>query len=231
MMPEKKENSREGAAFSGIRFILWDMDGTLINSEPQHYRAWKRTVKRLYQVPDLDFEAYKACIGTTLPVTVEIISRICGRKLREEEVVPEHLSDKRQLEEEEGYLPMPGAEETVRTLYERGFHMAVASSSPEEYLHRVVESLGISDCFDACVSAIGCAHSKPAPDVFLKAMELLGADPEETLVVEDSANGVLAGLAAGCRVIAIDNPDSGDQDISPAHAVIRKLAQLPELLS
>ena len=226
------ENNRPDAvSFEGIRCILWDLDGTLINSEPQHYRAWKRTVKRLYGVEDLDFEAYKACIGTTLPVTVEIIGKICGRKLSEEEVVPEHLLDKRMLEEEEGFCPMPQAEKTVRKLYEKGLKMAVASSSPEEYLHRVAASLQIEDCLEACVSGIGCAHSKPAPDVFLKAMEILGAKPEETLVVEDSENGVKAGLAAGCRVIAIDNPDSGDQDIRPAHAIIKDLSQIPSLLA
>ncbi|MBP5224758.1 MAG: HAD family phosphatase [Lachnospiraceae bacterium] len=214
-----------------VRFILWDMDGTLINSEPQHYRAWQMTVKRLFGVEELDFEAYKACIGTTLPVTVRIIGDICGKDLTGENVIPEHAADKRMLEELEGFPPMPGALETVRTLHERGIRMAVASSSPEEYLHRVVRALGIEDCFEACVSAIGCAHSKPAPDVFLKAMEVLGAKPEETVVVEDSGNGVLAGLAAGCRVIGFYNPDSGEQDIAPADVIVRDLRRIPALIN
>ncbi len=214
-----------------VRFILFDMDGTLINSEPQHYRAWKMTVKRLFGVEELDFEAYKACIGTTLPVTVRIIGDICGRDLAGENVIEEHAKDKRALEEIEGFPPMPNALETVRALYERGIRMAVASSSPEEYLHRVVRVLGIADCFDACVSAIGCARSKPAPDVFLKAMEVLGATPDKTVVIEDSGNGVLAGRAAGCRVVGLYNPDSGEQDLTPADTVIRDLSEILSLLA
>ena len=217
--------------FERIRFILWDMDGTLIDSEPQHYRAWQRTVKRLCGMDELDFDAYKTCIGTTISVTVGIINRICGREFTEEEMIPVHLREKRILEDEEGFLPMPGAEQTVRLLHSRGIRMAVASSSPEEYLHRVTDSMDISDCIDACVSADGCAHSKPAPDVFLKAMEVLGAKPEETLVVEDSMNGVLAGIAAGGRVIGMNNPNSGGQDISSAEVIVSSLSEIPELIA
>lgn len=86
--------------------------------------------------------------------------------------------------------------------------LAVASSSYYDLIVKTTKAIGLYDYFDKIVSGADVAHPKPAPDVFLKAMEELGVQPEECVIVEDSCNGVRAAKAAGAACLGFYNPDS-----------------------
>jgi HAD superfamily hydrolase (TIGR01509 family) len=105
--------------------------------------------------------------------------------------------------------PMDGAVDLVRRLHGLA-PMAVASGSPLEGIERAMQRLGIRDCFEVVLSSESVARGKPAPDVFLKAAELLGVDPACCLVFEDSLHGVRAGVAAGMKVFAVPSLTSAE---------------------
>ena len=91
--------------------------------------------------------------------------------------------------------------------------MAVASGSRKEMLLHNLKKAGIYDMFDAIASGHEVEHGKPAPDVFLLAAERLGLKPEECYVIEDGANGVRAGAAAGCDVIMVPDLVEADDEM------------------
>lgn len=206
------------------------MDGVLINSEPQHFRAWHRTFLRELNI-DITWDPYKGCVGSTDKVLFDIVKEHYGIDIsKNTKLLSEYEEDKKAVEAEEGFPIIEGVRETVKALKDRGFRMAVASSSPQSYIDRCVKTVGIASYFDRLYSGRNSKHPKPAPDTFLDAAALIGADPAECIVVEDSENGVKAAKAAGMYCIGFRNLDSGDQDLSPADTVIETIPELLALL-
>ena len=212
------------------KYILWDMDGVLINSEGQHYRAWKRVFKALFGLEDVDYDLYKSCIGCRFTVIQGIMQEHYGLDIDTPEVRARNEQEKRAIEAEEGFLATEGISETIHELKKRGYVMAVASSSPQPYIERVVKAIGIEDCFTVLLSGEQVKNSKPAPDTFLVAAEMLGASPDECVVVEDSFNGSTAAKAAGMYCIGYDNPDSGEQNLEKADVIIDYMPDVLEML-
>lgn len=116
-------------------------------------------------------------------------------------------------------LATPRVRETLEDLRERGVRTGLASASPRWVIDDFVEALGIGGLLDVTVSGEECAASKPAPDVYLRAMKLLGVLPEETVVVEDSPIGITAAHRAGALVCAVPLPPGVelDQTLSDVH--------------
>lgn len=209
--------------------ILWDMDGVLMDSEPQHYRAWERTLKEYCGVEKIDWERYKPCIGGKYSVVAEVLMKGYGADVTRPEVHEAYVRYKREVEEEEGYRLMPHLKEVLAALHAAGFRMAVASSSPLMDIRRFVETCGLSEYFEMLFSGEQVKHSKPAPDTFLEAAKKMSAPPEACIVVEDSENGTAAAKAAGMYCIGLKNPGSGDQKLERADSVVCDLREIIDL--
>ena len=201
-----------------ITTIIFDMDGVLFNSEPIHYKVWKQIFAQ--EGLEIDFEHYKGCIGSTVKRLFELMREGYGRDFFGDETLP-----KRYHEEKGRYLAkhgipvIPGVPETLAALKEKGYRLAIASSSPQAYIELCTRKAGIDGYFDVLFSAERVARPKPAPDVFLAAAQQMHALPEECLVIEDSENGSRAAKAAGMYCVGFSNPDSGNQDLSAADCV------------
>ena len=144
--------------------------------------------------------------------------------------LPERFSQvKDEMLKEKGIPRIEGAVETIKYLYDKGYEMAVASSSSQDYIESQMKTLGIDKCFKVLFSAENVEKPKPAPDVFLVAAEKLGGKPAECTVVEDSANGSRAAKTAGMTCIGFKNPDSGNQDLSVADKIIYKITELKDI--
>lgn len=120
-----------------------------------------------------------------------------------------------------------GLYELLDWLKSAGIKTAVASSSTRRAVLRNLESAGITDKFDVIVSGEMAARSKPAPDIYLKACELLGESPKDCIALEDSRNGLWAAHNAGCRVIMV--PDLWQADEETENILRKKFANLLEV--
>ena len=120
---------------------------------------------------------------------------------------------------------MPGACEILTYLAERGVKLAVASGSPKSIIETNLLCSGITSCFDVVISGFEVANGKPAPDIFFAAAAKLGFLPEDCYVFEDSINGALAGIAAGCTTVMI--PDL----MNPTPELVQKCAGIYESLT
>lgn len=202
-----------------LRGIIFDMDGVLINSEPFHYQVWKETLRR--RGIQIEYEIYKPCIGSTIGFLMDLLHEHYGVDVQDTALISEMKEIKQEMIEKEGYPPLvPYVKDLLSRLAEAGYDMAVASSSPQSYIEKVTEYWDIQKYFKKLVSGESVNNPKPAPDVFLKTAEILGLQPSECLVVEDSENGCKAAKAAEMTCMAYYNPDSGKQNLETAAMIV-----------
>ena len=127
---------------------------------------------------------------------------------------------------------LEGADETVAELRRQGWRMAIATTKVRRHVEAIVDKFGWRDTFDVLVGGDDVAKVKPDPEAFHLAMQRLGADPAETVVVGDTVNDVHAARAIPVTVVAVRSPYGGEADLraSGPDYVIDKIAQLPLLL-
>jgi HAD superfamily hydrolase (TIGR01509 family) len=192
--------------------VIFDCDGTLVDSEPLAGRAWKATVAPYgYEVTDADLAA---CMGIPYARTHAYLSE--RAELPEaHEFWPLLKHELFSLIDAE-LVPFPDAVEAAAGLHARGVRLAVASSSPRERLDRTLARAGLS--FAVTVAGDEVEHGKPAPDMFLAAAERLELPPARCVVVEDSVPGVAAGRAAGMPTLGVQRERA--VDLSEADAVV-----------
>jgi beta-phosphoglucomutase len=180
---------------------LWDLDGTLVDTEANHYTAWRALVREHGR--DLSYEEFRPTFGLR---NDDVLSRYLGfagdaatlaaLSERKEELFRASLR-------RDGVRTQPGALDLIAHLRALGARQAVASSAPPANIALIVRLLGLEGAFDAVVSGEEVARGKPAPDIFLRAAARIGLEPGRAVVLEDAPAGVAASKAAGCKVIAL----------------------------
>jgi beta-phosphoglucomutase len=206
---------------SETRAALWDMDGTLIDSEEFHWRAWLDTMTS--EGIAVTREQFLSTFGLRNDA---IIPRWLGSASDPERVV--RIGDAkeamyRELVRAKGMSPLPGVERWVRRLNKNGWRQAIASSAPRLNVEVVLDATGLAACFQAIVSAEDVRHGKPDPEVFLTAASRVGVPPERCVVVEDAAAGIEAARSAGMRSIGVSRGNTLPADVS-----VQSLDLLPE---
>jgi HAD superfamily hydrolase (TIGR01509 family) len=211
--------------------IIFDFDGLMVNSEPLHRRAFNMVLEacnadyafdekeygeRFSGVPVIENAEYIR-ERFALPQTAEALAN--GQRA----LFTILISDAENLE------PMPGLVELIHHLHDSEHHhfrIAIASSSFPAHLELILRGLNLVHQFDVVVGGDGKMRNKPAPDVYLRAIELIGANPAETLALEDSNSGVRAAKAAGLFVIAVPNVYTQGQNLSMADLQLSDLHQV-----
>jgi HAD superfamily hydrolase (TIGR01509 family) len=196
--------------------VIFDCDGTLVDSEPLARSAWERTLAPYgYALTDTDAEA---TVGLPFPRTHayyaervelpgvdEMWTAYSGRLFA---LIDDEL------------VVFDDAVAAARELRARALPVGVASSSPRERLHPTLTRAGLLNAFDVTVAGDEVENGKPAPDMFLLAAERLGVAPEACIVVEDSPPGVEAGLAAGMLTLAVCRVPGTEAALASAHRVL-----------
>jgi len=209
-----------------IKAVIFDMDGVIIDSEPLHYKVFMDYTRSKFGLT-LSDEEYSRFIGTT--------NHHIFATLREKYNIEGDLTTIIGEYEDKclNYLlsstterPIHGVDVLVKNLHHNNIKLALASSSPKKMINIVLDMFDLNKFFDVKVSGQEVANSKPAPDIFLRAAELLNICPGECLVFEDSHNGVVAAKAAGMQCIAFYNPSSGQQDLSRADNIIESFTEV-----
>jgi HAD superfamily hydrolase (TIGR01509 family) len=204
-----------------IEAVVFDVDGVLLDTAA----GWTRTEEAFCAAYSVEYtpEVAAGTHGVGLEDTIAVLTS--GAPGTVEPIAAAALL--RRLAEEHvplAALPMNGTLEVIEHIRER-IPVAIASNSERPLLERLLEASGHADLVDVVVSASDVAAPKPAPDVYLAAAARLGVPPAATLVVEDSATGATAALAAGCSVVHFA-PGVGTAPIPRAVATVRNHSDL-----
>ncbi len=203
-----------------IEAVIFDCDGTLVDSEPLARTAWEQTLApHGYAISDAE---YPALVGLPYArVHGFFAERIPG--LPAADVVWEHYAGTLFALIDTELRPFADALALVDELREGGIAVAVASSSPRARLDRTLRRAGLTDAFAVSVAGDEIEHGKPAPDMFLAAAAGLRVAPRRCAVIEDSAPGVAAGRAAGMRTVGIARNPAEAARLADAHLVLGAL--------
>jgi HAD superfamily hydrolase (TIGR01509 family) len=207
-----------------IEAVVFDLDGVLLDSE----QLWDEVREELARERGGRWHerAQRDMMGMSSPEWSRYMHDVIGLREPPEEISAEVV--RRMGDRYRERLPLlPGAVEAVERLAAR-WPLGLASSSNRPLIDLVLDVSGLGRFFRATVSSEEVAHGKPAPDVFLEAARRLGVAPGRCAVVEDSANGILAGRAAGMFVVAIPNLHfpPGDEALAEADVVLGSLVEL-----
>lgn len=205
------------------RGIIFDFDGVLIDSEPLYLKSVNVILEEC-GAPQLSASEYERWIGSTATRTWEALTR--------ENNLPEpaqHYQDQYEAVIE-GVLKSelfikPEAEELLGVVERRGIPRGIATASRRKWLTIKLEKLGLTDFFDTAVCSTDVRRTKPAPDIYLKAAELMGLDPADAVAIEDSPAGITAAKGAGIRTIGLRTGMTANLDISKADEVIESLRE------
>lgn len=210
----------------GVAAVVFDLDGVLVDTEP-----WWHEVRVQFAAGRgrrWTAEDSRACMGRNSREWSAIMRDRLG--LAEppaaiEGAIVAALVARYATEAFPAVDGAPAAAERIAALVPAG----IASSAHPAIIRAALEATGLAPLFDVVVSSDDVATGKPAPDVYLEAARRLGVTPDRCLVVEDSLNGVLAGRAAGMRVVLVPNPSvpPGPGAAEAADAVLGRLADLP----
>jgi HAD superfamily hydrolase (TIGR01509 family) len=183
-----------------IKGIIFDCDGVLLDSEPLFAKA-TQVMMDAYGL-NLDLSGLPDGNGVTVThfcrILLEHFPHI-GYSL--EKLVKDYYYYSDLLLMADDLKPMEGIQDFCREQHEKGLQLSVASSSPTYYVTHKLRLFGIEPYFDRIISADDITHSKPHPEIYLKAIEKSGLEKRELIAIEDAPNGIKAAKAAGLYVV------------------------------
>ena len=210
-----------------MKAIIFDLDGVICHTDEYHYLAWKAMADSM-NIP-FDRQVNNRLRGVSRMASLEIILEQYTGQLSQAE--KEELADQKNELYKESLKNMSPADlsEEVKTtlgvLRDRSYKLAIGSSSKNARF--ILQQLGLGSFFDAISDGNNITHSKPDPEVFVKAAQMLCIAPEECLVVEDAVSGAVAGKAGGMKVACVGDASAekaGDYNLT-SFAELLEVAQ------
>lgn len=206
--------------------ILFDMDGTLFDTEKHYQWAWRKAIADAGY--ELDASEVLKLRSLGAPYNVAQFQEWFGEEVDYRAIHQERVDLMKDMLAHE--IPLkPQVPQTLEKLRQMGYSMAVVTATAQEQAVSNLKLAGLLPFFDHVISASMVKRGKPAPDVYLHACEVLGVQPENCYAVEDSPNGVMSAYAAGCRTIMI--PDLSQPDAELSRLLYRKLDTFGELIN
>jgi HAD superfamily hydrolase (TIGR01509 family) len=208
-----------------IRALLFDFDGTIVDTESPAFRAWREAFEEHgHELLLRDWSAAIGTVGGYDPVAE--LERLTGARL--DPAAVREAVRRRHLELVELEALRPGIADYVLSARERGLEIAVVTSGSHDWVATLLDRLSLAEGWHSFHCANGDPSiAKPRPDLYRAALRALGAGPGEAIAIEDSPNGVRAAKAAGILCVATPNDVTRDLDLGEADLVLGSLAELP----
>lgn len=200
-----------------IKAVIFDMDGVILDSETICWKTWEITAAEL-NLKDIQ-TANDRCMGTNRNDTLNILKEFYGNTFNAEAFLQRTFQLFHEIEDKEGIPAMPFAREALEYLSKK-YTLALASSTKQEAVHRQLKAIGVFDYFKTITTGDMVKHSKPDPEIYLKACQSINLTPEECCAIEDSPNGIISAYSAGLKPIMV--PDK----IQPSEEIQKKCWKL-----
>ncbi|MGB8643762.1 MAG: HAD family phosphatase [Anaerolineae bacterium] len=213
--------------------VIFDLDGLMCDTEPLYQRATNIVIQAAGADHEFQAEEYgRLMTGRSVLLNSEAMRERFALEASAQDLADAILavfnvliSDANNIE------PMPGLEKLLEFLTGQHIKLAVASGSQPEHVDKMLRALNLIHTFPVIAGSDASVKRKPAPDIYLHALQRLGASAGESLAIEDSLSGVRAARAAGIFVIAVKNDFTRTHDLSEADLVLQSLFEVKDYLS
>jgi HAD superfamily hydrolase (TIGR01509 family) len=212
---------------AGPEAFLFDLDGTLVDSERENIESVVLAVRRYGR--ELDAEERDFIIGHSWNEIHAMVTRNHGLTVDRETLIAQAVAEKRAIVKLAGIRTLPGALAAVERLG-RAAKLAVVTGSSTAEARDALEGAGLARFFPVVVAAEDYDQGKPAPEPYLQAIERLGVDARRSIAIEDATPGIMSARAAGARVIAVRAGNFVGYDLSPADVVVDTLDDVTDEL-
>jgi putative hydrolase of the HAD superfamily len=206
-----------------IKAVIFDFDGLILDTETAWFDSYREVLQEDYQF-ELKLNEFVRCVGADDTVLFDYLKEnipstldVDGIKERAKNLHTVKISTAKARE---------GVEQCLADAKEAGLQIALATSSKREWAVTHLTNLNLLSYFDYLLTQDDVEHVKPAPDLFLKALEVLGIQPEEGLVFEDSLNGLIAAKKAQLTTIIIPNPVTEALSFDNYHLKLSSMAEM-----
>lgn len=186
-----------------IKGFVFDMDGVLLDTESVCDRTWEIAAKDFGVNPKNAMRIISLCRGTNKKTSREIILRELGSDFDVDSFMKSTSEYFKKIESEEGISTKPYAKECLAYLKEKGYRLALASSTRQVVVERELKTAGLYDFFETVVCGDMVTNSKPDPEIYATAVKNLSLLPSECVAVEDSPNGLKSGKGAGLVTVMV----------------------------
>jgi len=197
--------------------VLWDLDGTLVNSEEYHWQSWRDAL-----APEglaITYEQFLASFGMKNEPIMRLWLGAGYTPERAVRIAEAKEADYRRLAQLHGLTPLPGAREWVARLKATGWRQAIATSAPRANAEVMLGALEMTALFDAIVVAEDVSHGKPDPEPFLVAAARVDVQPARAIVVEDAVAGIEGARRAGMKSVGVNARQPLGADVNVASLV------------
>ncbi len=211
-----------------VKAFIFDMDGVLLDTESLCKKCWRLAAVD-WELSDVD-SVYYACVGQARQDTFRTLNDFIKKqkKLYTGEDFYFHAVEYFKKEEAEKGIPkMKGVDDCLNRLSQKGYILALASSTRREVVERQLTTAGIIHYFKTITCGDSVKHSKPDPEIYINACASLELRPEECAAVEDSPNGIRSAFDAGMKVFMVPDQIKPDEEIkSKCTGIICSLDEL-----
>ncbi|WP_339230347.1 HAD family hydrolase [Oceanobacillus sp. FSL K6-2867] len=206
-----------------IKAVIFDFDGLILDTETAWFNAYKEVLKEQYQF-ELPLDVFVKCVGSSDTALYSFLEKKLGNHL-----------DVNMLRKQTGELhtrlikeakAREGVEEYLEDARKKGLTIALATSSTNKWVTAHLNNLNLASYFDYFITQDMVEHIKPAPDLFLKTLEILKLKPHEAIVFEDSLNGLIAALEAKIPTVVIPNPVTASLPFENYHLKLTSMADM-----
>ena len=206
------------------------MDGVLADTEPFHCQAWINALEEAGIKIDQKYYFEKVCGNSSMISAQMLLEEHSKTHFNPEGIVDRKSFHAYNIISRKGIKPFPGAVELINDLIKKGYTLGLASSTAFLVINALLQSLGIKQHFSVIHGPEVTKNGKPHPDVYLLTAKMLGVDPWDCLVIEDSKSGILSAKRAGAKCIGYLNGHNRAQDLGLADHITDSFYKINEKL-
>lgn len=188
--------------FNQIKYILIDFDGTLVDTVPLLFDNYIQFLKKYNR--DSTLEEFQSLMGPAIEEFIPLLKTRHGLSEKEEDLILAYTADLAEKYRQEAKL-IEGSQEFLIFVKSLGFKLALVTSSSYSLIKSCLEELKLEKYFDHLVTGEKVKKTKPDPEIYLLALKMFAAKPEQAISIEDSYNGILASIKANIPTIALKN--------------------------
>lgn len=211
-----------------IKAVIFDMDGVLLDTETISWRTWELAAEE-FGIKDIA-AANAQCMGANRNDTYAILRTLYGKNFPSEKFIDRTSELFTSISEADGIPLMPGAKESLEYLTQK-YTVALASSTRNAVVKKQLKAAGLFDYFKTITTGDMVEHSKPNPEIYLKALESIETAPENAVAIEDSPNGVNSAVNAKIRTIMIPDKIQPDEKLKKiSWKILSSLKEIEKIL-